>query len=90
MFTVYVIKSEGTGRFYVGQTNDLAKRLRRHNSGLTRSGRNRGPWTLVYAEKYATRPEAVRRERQIKSWKSSRYLQRLIQESDAVVGEDAS
>ena len=79
MFIVYVLKSKTSGRFYVGQTNNLVKRLDYHNSGRTRSGRNRGPWEIAYTEEFATRSEAVRREKQIKKWKSHRYLQQLIE-----------
>jgi len=82
MFTVYVLQSESTGRFYIGQTKDLEHRLRRHLAGRTRSARNRGPWHLVYSEEYVTRAEAVRRERQMKNWKSRKYLEKLLRESD--------
>jgi hypothetical protein len=33
---------------------------------------------LVYTEQYATRSEAVRRERQIKSWKDRRMIEKLL------------
>lgn len=35
-------------------------------------------WKLVYSEKYSTRKEATRRERDIKSKKSRQYLENLI------------
>ena len=78
MFTVYILQSARTGHYYVGHTADLGRRLIRHNSGLTKSGRNRGPWDLVFQESFSTRAEAVRRERQIKKWKSHRYIQEFI------------
>jgi predicted GIY-YIG superfamily endonuclease len=40
--------------------------------------KNRGPWKLVHTEQYATRAEAMRRERQIKSWKDRAMIQRLV------------
>ncbi len=90
LFTVYILQSQTSGRFYVGHTEDLEERIHRHNSGQTKSGRNRGPWKLVYSAEYSTRSEAMRREMQIKSWKSHRYLQKLIQESSRVTDENST
>ncbi|QYH39290.1 GIY-YIG nuclease family protein [Algoriphagus sp. NBT04N3] len=35
-FVVYILFSERLGKYYVGQTSDLDKRLKRHNSGRER------------------------------------------------------
>ena len=57
---VYVLGSPG--RTYVGWTIDLERRLAQHNDGTgARSTRGRR-WCLLYAEAYATRPEAMSRE----------------------------
>lgn len=49
-------------RTYVGWTNDIRKRLRRHNSGKgARSTRGRA-WQLLYVEYFTTRTGAMRRE----------------------------
>ena len=77
-FHVYILVSESTGRYYVGQTIDVTTRLAYHNANYSVSLRNRGPWRLVQTEESATRSEAVRRERQIKSWKDRRMIQRLL------------
>ena len=61
---VYILGSPGKDRYrtYVGWTNDLDRRLARHNAGKgARSTRGRG-WILLYAEQYATRREAMSRE----------------------------
>ncbi|MEZ4783712.1 MAG: GIY-YIG nuclease family protein [Candidatus Kapaibacterium sp.] len=36
MFSVYILQSESTGTYYVGQTQDVHKRLLRHNAGEVR------------------------------------------------------
>ena len=47
---------------YVGWTNDLAKRIARHNAGTgARSTRGR-VWVLLHSERYATKQEAMSRE----------------------------
>ncbi|MGH9863290.1 MAG: GIY-YIG nuclease family protein, partial [Candidatus Acidiferrales bacterium] len=43
MYFVYVLRSCTTDRHYVGYTSDLVQRLGQHNSGITKSTKNRGP-----------------------------------------------
>ena len=66
---VYVLGSGDGGagyRTYVGWTTDLDARLARHNAGAgARSTRGRR-WTLLYAERYRTRGEAMSREWHLK------------------------
>lgn len=65
---VYIIGSDGPGgwRTYVGWTTDLERRLARHNAGAgARSTRGR-QWALLYAERHATRGEAMSREWHLK------------------------
>ncbi len=78
MWWVYILQSETTGRFYVGHTNDLERREVEHNSGQTKSTKNRGPWKVVHREPFDAKEAAYARERQIKSWKSHRSIQELI------------
>jgi putative endonuclease len=80
-FYLYILQSQSTSRFYVGQAQDLDERVAYHNANYSKSLKNRGPWQLVYREEYATRGEAVRRERQIKSWKDRAMIQRLVSAS---------
>jgi putative endonuclease len=65
---VYVLGSSGPGgdRTYVGWTNDLDRRLARHNAGTgARSTRGR-VWFLLYAERHESREEAMSREWHLK------------------------
>ncbi len=78
MFHVYVLQNE-RGRFYIGHTDDLERRLREHNepegkSHLGKFTHKNGPWKLVWSEAQASRSAAMLRERQIKSWKSARTI----------------
>ena len=78
MTTLYILQSQTTDRFYIGVTDDLARRLREHHERQTPSTRGRGPWTLVYTEAYMTRVDALARERQLKAWKSHRAIAQLV------------
>src|SRR5512136_2150780 len=67
MFTVYVLLSSSTGNLYIGQTENLSRRLTEHRTNMARYTRGRGPWKLVFAEEYTSRAQAMRRERSLKS-----------------------
>ncbi len=81
-YVLYIIQSVSNGHFYIGQTSDLEKRLKQHNehkcSGSSSTKRLKGPWELVYQEFYESRSEAMKREKEIKSWKSRKAIISLI------------
>ena len=78
MFWVYILRSENTGGLYVGHTEDLSRRVERHNDGTAcRYTRGRGPWVLTYSEPHPTRADAMARERYLKSAAGSREKKRL-------------
>ena len=79
MFYTYVLKSEKTGRRYVGSCADLAKRVVRHNAGIVNATKSGVPWFLVRAETFSTRAEAVQRERHYKTGRGRDELMQLVQ-----------
>jgi putative endonuclease len=66
-FNVYILKSEKNNKSYIGHTADLPKRLMEHNSGKSISTRYGRPWRLVHVEAYASRAEAMAREKYYKT-----------------------
>ena len=78
MFYVYILYSRAFDRYYVGQSNNLETRLRKHNSGKVPSTKAYLPWEMKYHEAFPTRGEAVRREREIKARKSRKYIESLL------------
>ena len=85
-FFVYILFSRTTQRFYIGQTGDIQKRIQSHNEGRSPSTRFGRPWTIEYIEVCATRAEAVRRERYLKSLKSAKALRSIIEETQSQSG----
>jgi putative endonuclease len=75
---VYVLRSSLTGRLYTGATTDLNRRLSQHNSDLSRSTKNRGPWVLVHMEELTSLADAVRRERFLKTGRGRDELRRIL------------
>jgi putative endonuclease len=82
MYFVYILQIKKSGRYYIGQTQDLAKRLQKHSRGETKSMKNRGEFELVYVEECSTRTEAMRREKEIKRYKGGVAFKRLLSEFD--------
>ncbi len=77
----YIIYSTKLDKYYIGSTNNVEGRLRRHNSsntGFTSTGK---PWVIKYWEKFDNKTDAVKREFQLKSWKSRIKLEELIQDT---------
>ena len=75
MFFVYILYSPTKVKFYIGQTNDIEDRLRRHNSGQSLSTKNGIPWKIIYTIQLDSRSEAVTLESKIKKRGAKRYLQ---------------
>ena len=74
VYYCYILQSETSGRFYIGQSEDVRKRLERHNEGGVRSTKGRGPWRLVYANCHSDRSSAYKEEQKLKGFKSRKRL----------------
>ena len=82
MFYVYILRTS-SNTLYIGQTNNLEKRLREHKNKSSRSAkyiRYFSSSKLVYSEKYPTRKEAMQREWQLKKLSHSKK-EELIQDN---------
>jgi putative endonuclease len=79
MYYVYVLRIKASGRYYIGQTQNLAKRLEKHSLGKTKSVKNRGEFALVYTEQCFSRAQAMRREKQIKAYKGGNAFKKLLE-----------
>ena len=74
-YTVYILYSQKRSRYYIGQTNNISERLKRHNKGLVTSTKIGVPWDLIFTKKVINRSEALILEKQIKNRGAKRYLQ---------------
>jgi len=79
MFTVYVLKNN-SDKIYIGWTSNLEKRINRHNGKLkskatSYTNKNRdGEWVLIYSEEFETRAEAIKREKELKSYQGRKFI----------------
>ena len=66
-YYVYILRCADHS-LYVGMTNDLKRRVERHNAGIgAKYTRSRLPVTIVYSEPSASLGSAHSRERQLKN-----------------------
>ncbi|MFA5867384.1 MAG: GIY-YIG nuclease family protein [Actinomycetota bacterium] len=75
---VYVLKSRKNGKHYVGETADLARRLKEHRLETTKSLRGHGPFDIVFFETYQNRKDARKRETYFKTGQGRRLRGELI------------
>lgn len=74
MFVAYMLRSLKDGSHYYGATSSLLKRIREHNGGKVRYTRGHRPYELLYSETFASKTEALKRERFFKSIEVYRWL----------------
>ncbi len=68
MYYVYIVRCADNS-LYCGQTNDLERRIKQHNSASVRAAKytkSRQPVALVYSEEYPSLSEALKREAAVK------------------------
>ena len=75
---VYALQSERDGWLYIGMAVDYEKRLVEHNRGYNRSTKSRRPFRLIYVEECSSRPEARKREKELKSGKGREFLRERL------------
>ncbi|WP_438962736.1 GIY-YIG nuclease family protein [Nonlabens sp.] len=77
-YYTYILFSEQLDRYYIGSSQDVERRLKKHlasNKGFTARAKD---WVIKYTEKFQSKNEALQRENQIKKWKSRAMIEKLI------------
>ena len=75
----YILHSPTSNKFYIGHsTEPIEERLRKHNTNHKGFTGKYQDWIIVYIENFLSKNEAYAREREVKSWKSRRMIEKLI------------
>ena len=74
MYYVYILYSRECDKFYIGQTNNMDDRLKRHNAGEVRSTSPYRPWELSIIIEKASRSEAMLLEKKLKNLSKERII----------------
>ena len=78
---IYALYNKNYEKIYIGQTENLEKRLSLHNNKIFKrcyTARFDGEWQLIYQEEVATRQEALIREKQLKSYHGREFIKKYI------------
>lgn len=74
-YKVYILYSQKSSRYYVGQTADIDKRYKRHNNGFVPSTKSGVSWNLIKTIDVQNRSEALKLEKKIKKRGIKRFLE---------------
>ncbi|PIP87469.1 endonuclease [Candidatus Campbellbacteria bacterium CG22_combo_CG10-13_8_21_14_all_36_13] len=81
MFIVYAIYNQKHNKIYIGQTKDIEDRLDLHKSKVfhkSYTSRFDGQWKLIYKEQVPDRQTALRREKELKSFRGREFIKKYI------------
>ncbi len=87
-FYVYTIYNKVSDKIYIGQTNNLERRLQEHNYqdlkvGGKYTSKYNGRWIVFYSREYDSRSGAMLREKQLKSSQGRIFLKKILNERGA-------
>jgi putative endonuclease len=78
MYFVYILYSSTKDKYYVGSCEDVNKRLVKHNTNHSGFTGKTLDWAVKWTEGHTTKTDALKREKQIKAWKSRKMIEKLI------------
>lgn len=79
MYYVYLLDNQTDKSWYIGMTEDLNERLKRHNAGDgARTTSRKEGWKSIYFEAYLNKNDALGREKFLKSGSGRRYLKKQL------------
>ena len=80
VYFIYILYSEKLNRFYVGTTDDIARRIEEHNNAFYSSSFtvNGIPWILKLSFECQSSEKAYKIERFIKKMKSKVFIEKII------------
>jgi len=78
MYYVYVLKSRKDGRFFIGHTGDLHRRIASHKNGQVAATKDRIPLEMVYYEACTDKRDALKRESYLRGAYGRRFIQHRL------------
>lgn len=78
MFYVYILQSLKDSKLYTGFTDNLRKRILKHNLGKVFSTKTRRPLKLIYLEICFNKQDAKQREKYLKTGIGKRFIKNRL------------
>lgn len=80
MYKVYVLYSKEFNKIYIGFTSDLEDRFLSHNEKATKGFTVKyRPWEIAFFEEFETKPNAMKREKELKTSRGRTFIWEQIQ-----------
>ena len=84
IYTVYVLYSVKFDKIYNGYTSDIEQRLLSHNKLATKGYTIKfRPWSILFTEQYESKPEAMKREKVLKSELGGELIWKMIKDKQS-------
>jgi len=80
-YCVYVLRSGRDGDLYTGYTENLERRVKEHQAGMSAATAPRRPLHLVLCEYYGNSADAKRREKYLKTSAGKRAIRLMLRET---------
>lgn len=77
---IYILRFDKSGRYYIGSTDNLDRRLIQHHRGNTPSTKHLGDFQVVFSQEVPSLEIARKAEKKLKSWKRRDYIERIIED----------
>ena len=79
MAWVYILQIEA-GKYYIGSTDDIYRRLKQHTRGHTATTKRLKIQALLLSQEYKTLKDARSVERKVKNLKRRDYIEKMIKD----------
>jgi len=84
MYYVYILYSSKSKNFYFGYTEDIEKRFKEHNNGLSKATAPYRPWLLVFYAAFDTMKKAKDFELYLKTGSGKAFAYKRLLDSEAL------
>jgi putative endonuclease len=79
MFYVYILRSLKDKGLYIGYTNDLKERVKKHQKGEVFATKGRLPVKLVHYQAFVSKKDATETEKYLKTTRGWERIERMLE-----------
>lgn len=81
MYYFYILRSLKNRKLYLGQTKDLKKRIKAHNSNLNSATKANTPYELIFYSAFKSEKDCINCEKYFKTTAGWRRIHRMLENS---------
>ena len=82
---VYILQSSKNGRYYIGCTKNIERRISEHKKGYEQSTKGMLPVELVFQKEFETLSDARKVESKLKKLKRRDYIEKIIKSGEITI-----